>query len=378
MVYRSLLQDRQRVLHARILDAIETLYRDRLIEHVERLAHHAVRGALWDRAVPYLRQAAEKAEARSANREAIAHFEQALAALQQLPESPETLSETLDIRIALGPCLSAIHGPGSSQFEASYVAARELCRRVDDRPRLFPTLWGLWHVSFNRGLYREARGLAEELLRLAREREDPVLLLEAHHSLWPTLYGSGDLETAELHCREGLTHYDPQRHRTYASIYGGHDSGVCCLVFAALTAWTQGYPDRALRYNQEALRLAGQLSHPLSTALALYYAAWVHHQRGEATAAVEKAVAARDTASTFQTGARAALLARLGLEAPLEQSELDQLQQNLRSSWWLWIQTFASCLLAEAYARAGRPDRGLAVLAEVPEHALEMVYSSEV
>jgi predicted ATPase len=77
VVYRSLLQDRQRVLHARILDAIETLYRDRLIEHVERLAHHAVRGALWDRAAPYLRQAAEKAKARSANREAIALFEQA-------------------------------------------------------------------------------------------------------------------------------------------------------------------------------------------------------------------------------------------------------------------------------------------------------------
>jgi class 3 adenylate cyclase/tetratricopeptide (TPR) repeat protein len=378
VVYRSLLHDRQRVLHARILDAIETLYRDRLIEHVERLAHHAVRGALWDRAARYLRQAGEKAAARSANREAIALFEQALAAFQQLPEVPETLSEALDIRIALGPCLSAIHGPGSSEFEASYVAARELCRRLDDRPRLFPTLWGLSHVSFNRGLYREARGLAEELLRLAREREDPVLLLEAHHSLWPILYGSGDLETAELHCREGLTHYDPQRHRTYASIYGGHDTGVCCLVFAALTAWTQGYPDRALRYNQEALRLAGQLSHPLSTALALYYAAWVHHQRGEATAAVENAVAARDTGAAFQTGARATLLARLGLKAPLEQSELDQLHQNLRSSWWLWIQTFASCLLAEAYARAGRPDKGLAVLAEIPEHALEMVYSSEV
>jgi predicted ATPase len=104
----------------------------------------------------------------------------------------------------------------------------------------------------------------------------------------------------------------------------------------------------------------------------------VHYQRGEATSAVEKAVAARDTGPGVQTGARATLLSRLGLEEPLEESELDQLHQNLRSSWWLWTQTFASCLLAEAYARAGRPNRGLAVLAEIPEHSLETVYSSEI
>src|SRR5262249_40497140 len=41
--YGTLLQE-QRALHARIVGAIERLYRDRLTEHVERLAHHATRG----------------------------------------------------------------------------------------------------------------------------------------------------------------------------------------------------------------------------------------------------------------------------------------------------------------------------------------------
>src|SRR5207245_1237391 len=189
----------------------------------------------------------------------------------------KTLSEALDIRLALGPCLAGIHGPGSSEFEASYVAARELCRRLDDRTRVFPTLWGLCHVSFNRGLYREARSLGQELLSVARERGDSVLLLESHHSLWTVLYGSGDLESAELHVQEGLSQYDPQRHHPYASVYGGHDPGACCLNFAALTAWMRGYPDRAIRYSQEALRLCARLGHPRSTSIALYYAAWVHY-----------------------------------------------------------------------------------------------------
>ena len=57
----------------------------------ERLAHHALRGEVWDKAVAYCRQAGAKALARSAYREAVACFEQALIALRHLPESRDTL-----------------------------------------------------------------------------------------------------------------------------------------------------------------------------------------------------------------------------------------------------------------------------------------------
>jgi len=380
VTYGTLLQERRNALHARIVGAIESVYPERLTEQVEWLAHHAVRGAMWERAVRYMRQAGEKAVARSANREAVAFFEQALTALSKMPESQQTLSEELDIRIALGPCLGAVHGDDSPEKEVLYVAARELCLRLDDRPRLFPTLWGLWHVSFNRGFYRDARGLAEGLLGLARELGDSVLLLEARHSLWTTLYPNGDLESAEGHAREGLEQYDMQRHRVYASIYGGHDTGVCCLNFAALTAWTRGYPDRALRYTQEALRLAGQISQPYSRNLALYYAAWVHCQRREHRATVEKAEAAIANASAhgLRRSDRIALLARLGHDGVLEEAELARLHQIAHPPWWLWTHTFVVCLLAEAYGRAGLPQKGLAVIAEIPEQALETVYGPEV
>src|SRR5207249_8698910 len=81
VAYSSLLHERRRVLHARIVDAMETLSTDRLAEQVERLAHHALRGEVWDKALAYGRQAGEKAMARSAHREAVEYFEQAINAL---------------------------------------------------------------------------------------------------------------------------------------------------------------------------------------------------------------------------------------------------------------------------------------------------------
>src|SRR5262249_14317942 len=81
VAYSSLLQDRRRTLHGRVVRGMEQLYADRLPEHFERLAHHAVRGEVWPKAVSYLRQAGTKAALRSANREAVHFFEQAMNAL---------------------------------------------------------------------------------------------------------------------------------------------------------------------------------------------------------------------------------------------------------------------------------------------------------
>ena len=86
VAYNSLLQERRRILHAQIVEAIERHAAERLAEQVDHLAHHAVRGAVWDKALAYCRQAGARATARSAHREAVTYFEQALTALAQFPE----------------------------------------------------------------------------------------------------------------------------------------------------------------------------------------------------------------------------------------------------------------------------------------------------
>ena len=105
VAYSSLLQERRRVLHARIVAALEELYADRLAEQVDRLAHHALRGEVWDKAVAYCRQAGTKAMTHSAYREAVTYFEQALGALQRLPERPDTQAQAIDLRLDLRSAL---------------------------------------------------------------------------------------------------------------------------------------------------------------------------------------------------------------------------------------------------------------------------------
>src|SRR5262249_27080648 len=78
VAYSSLLLERRRALHARIVEALEALAGDRGSEQVERLAYQALRGEVWDKAVAYCRQAGARAWDRAAFREAVAYGEQAL------------------------------------------------------------------------------------------------------------------------------------------------------------------------------------------------------------------------------------------------------------------------------------------------------------
>ena len=108
VAYATVLLERRRTLHAQIVDAIETLYRDRLDEHIERLAHHAQRGGVREKTILYLRQAGLKARWRWALQDARSRFEQALEAIAALPESQATLEQAFETRLELRPVLTQL------------------------------------------------------------------------------------------------------------------------------------------------------------------------------------------------------------------------------------------------------------------------------
>jgi class 3 adenylate cyclase/predicted ATPase len=369
VAYGSILQERRRAIHARVVEAIERIYPERLTDQVDLLAHHALRGELWEKTVAYLHQAGRKAAARSAYKEAVAYFEQALEILSHLPEHRQTLKQAMDIRVDLGPALSTIKGYGAPEVEETYIQARELCERLGDTSQLFPVLWGLSRMYNSRGELQVARDLGEELLTTAQRAQDPALLLEARHTLWAILFSLGELAAAQTHAEQGIASYNQQQHSHLTFLYGGHDPGVCSRTHAARQLWLLGYPDQALRRSWEGLVLARELSHPFSLALALYWVAWVHRQRGEGGAALERAEAVM-AIGTEQGIPRWVvqgnfLQGRLLVEEGRVEEGIVQMRQAVDahlSSLAGRERSYFVALLAEAFWRGGQVEEGLSTV----------------
>src|SRR5262249_17823254 len=130
--------ERRRVLHARLVEALEALVPERVGEQVERLAHHALRGEGWAKAVTYGQQAGARAYDRAALREALAAFQPVLQALAHLPEDGDTGVRAVDLRLALGFSLLALGEPRRSLALLGEAEAR--ARALGDRARLVQVL----------------------------------------------------------------------------------------------------------------------------------------------------------------------------------------------------------------------------------------------
>jgi predicted ATPase len=345
----------------------------------ELVAHHYTEANCSEPAIGYWQRAGQRALQRSAHIEAIAHLRQGLTVLTTLPETPEHLHQELDLQVALGPALMATKGYAAPKAEYAYARARELCTQVGGTPALFPVLRGLMLYYINRGDLQTATQLGEQLLRLAQAQPDPALLMLAHYMLGLVLFYRGELVAAHTHHAQALALYAPRAHRPLAVRYGV-DLGVGSGGFLAQELWQLGYPDQALQRSQAARTLAQEVSHPVSLAAALVFAAIVHQGRREALAMHEHTAAAMTLATEqgfAQWVARSTVLHGWAL-AMQGQGEAgiatirQGLAAGLATGATLW-QPYYLALLAEAYGAGGRAAEGLAALAE----ALALIDTTE-
>ena len=216
------------------------------------LAHHCTQAGLVEKAIDYWYKAARQAMARSAMVEAAAQLTPGLGSATGLPNRPDRDQKELDLQIALGAALITTKGWAAPEGEA-YARARELCRRGPD-----PAAPGgpLGAVCASPALVQQhvALDIAGELLRLAERQQDAAAQAAGHRSLGVSaLLYNGSFSPAMSHFEQALASMIRRSHLAGTST---PDTRVVSCV--ALILLFQGYPDRALARNREALAAAGR------------------------------------------------------------------------------------------------------------------------
>jgi class 3 adenylate cyclase/tetratricopeptide (TPR) repeat protein len=280
VAYGGLLQAQRRALHARIVEAIETLHRDRLGGEIERLAHHALRGELHEKAVHYLRQTGVKLAARCALPEALASFEQALGALEGLPESRATLEQAFDIRLEMRSVLSQLTEQRRA-FER-ILEAQALAERLNDDHRrglVYAFLAGDQASSAP----SQALVVGTRALEIAGRLGDPRLRFVTTYYLEQAHYWRGDYEKAVELATGNLATWPADRGDESfltATAIALYDPNWLVNSLAQLGRFAE-----ALTYAGEAIRLAEATRHPNIIAIAHYAAGALHLLRGDWTKA---------------------------------------------------------------------------------------------
>jgi predicted ATPase len=161
-----------------------------------------------------------------------------------------------------------------------------------------------------------------------------------------------------------------------------------CFSSAGRSAWFLGYPDQALRRNQEALTLARQFPQPYSLATALHLASTLHVWRREAPLVQELADAtiALSREHGFIRWLGGGLIRKGWALAALGSAEegVAHIRQGIAT--WREIGTKQAelqhlAMLAESYKAAGQIDAGFSVLAEalaIMRTSEERYYAAEV
>jgi len=134
VAYGALLHERRTGLHAHTVKALEEMTESIPHDHLEKLAHHAFQGELWDKAITYSRNAGAKAMANSAFHAALSSYERAFQALKHLPESREKLEQQIDVHLDSRNALFLL---GDLPRIAEHLhAAESLVETLGDRIRM--------------------------------------------------------------------------------------------------------------------------------------------------------------------------------------------------------------------------------------------------
>jgi transcriptional regulator with AAA-type ATPase domain/tetratricopeptide (TPR) repeat protein len=355
VAYGGLLQASRRTLHARVVEAIERLYPHRLTEQIDRLAHHAVRGAMWEKALQYLRRAGAKALARSAYREAGESFKQALGVTSHLPESSDTIQKAIDVRIRLFYALNPL---GAFDQALSYLKpAESLAKTLGDQRRLGTVSAHMASCFWTVGEPSRAVEYAERALAIGAAVEDVTLQLQASFYLGLAHHAQGEYRRA----KDSFTKYvDHPPADLMGHLYSTLSSAWSAWSLAELGEFSSG-----IAQAEKAVKTAEALGDQFGLLNACGFVGVVLLGKGDlhkAIPPIERSLAlSQETRSQTGIVVTAAFLGytyalsgRLGEAVTLLEQSVTQAERGMAFGHSLWVG-----FLSQAYLQGGRVEHAL-------------------
>jgi class 3 adenylate cyclase/tetratricopeptide (TPR) repeat protein len=361
VAYGGLLRERQRLLHGRIVAAIEQREADRLADQVERLAHHALRGEVWDKAVAYFRQAGDKAVARSAGREAVACFEQALVAVEHLPEGRARQEQAIDVRFGLRHALG--QRLENDRILTYLREAEGLAQTLGDRHRLGWVAAYMTACLEATGDLPRAVEVGQRALALAATLGDAALQVVTHLFLGQVYHSLGDYPQAIDLLQQNVVALDGallQEHFSLPALPSVRSRTMLSRCLTEVGAFSEG-----LAHGEDSLRIAEAVNHPISLIGACCMIGHVYLHKGDLHQALPWLERGLEVCRVWDfpfllylasstLGYAYVLAGRVSDALPLlEQSVSPEATERMRGRVHVW--------LSEAYLRLGRLDEALAV-----------------
>jgi class 3 adenylate cyclase/tetratricopeptide (TPR) repeat protein len=263
VAYGTLLHERRRFLHSQVMTAFEQIKVSAFHDHLEKLAHHAFHGEVWDKAVDYLEQAGSKAAARSANRAAADFYHRSLSALQYLPQEADALRRAVDVRLKLRNPLFLL-----GEFEELHRSLREaeaFAEKIGDHKRLGRVLNFL--VSYYGIVGNHDRSIESGTRALRINRDDMELNTVTHYYMGVAFHHMGQYDQSIAMHHRALSVVKDQRFKHERFGTAAVIAVICrswlTQSFAQLGKFKDGTP-----IAETGIRIAEESEHPYSLAYA--------------------------------------------------------------------------------------------------------------
>ncbi len=279
--YDSLLKDRRRFVHQRILTALENVPGTA----PELLALHAEAAGLSDRAIALWFNASRAAIERPAYQEAEAHVRKALVLNAPLAKrgDPAAIKQDLDLHVQLSLALIPAKGVWSDEVIATLEQALVRAEELGETAIKGDVLYNLLLGTYFQGSLAVSVRRADELKRIALASGDIAQLMVAKRLAAIGRLNLGRFEEAQPHLNEAEDLCEEVADQDLAARFG-HDPVVTVKVYQALNLTFRGKTRDAAEYVEAAMQRAEEIGHINTTCIMLALAVVVAQVSGDLAA----------------------------------------------------------------------------------------------